>query len=237
MHRNRLFVLASILTALLCLCSCAGPEGVAVVYATPLPNPIYEEADRAQFSMAYPLDDLVGKFIFKGKIDRVQEINLSLDATGEDSRWDEWHSVCDVTVLNTLYGDAPDKKESVKVLFGQSSRRFDKSGFALVEGQEYYFISYVITEYDRTNMNPIHNYADVIGGVYYDIFPVSDGVVRYQGWKFEGAQVLGKKDPTAKLKHEDLCTIDEDDFLKQFTAMIEAAKTKAEASATGTAGR
>ncbi len=228
MHRNRLFILASILTALLCLCSCAGPEGVTVVYATPLPNPVYEEADIALFDDENPFGNMGNTFIFKGKIDRVQEINLiqTREIGSKRIQFDFWNSVCDVTVQSTLYGEAPGKKESVRVLIGQSSRRYDKSGFALVEGQEYYFISYLSAS----------SYADASGGIYYNIFPVSDGVVRYQGWKFEGARVLGKKDPGAMLQHDDLCSIDEESFLEQFTAMIEEAKAKAEASAAGTAG-
>ncbi len=230
MHRNRLFILVFLLAVLLCLCSCARPEGVTVVYATPLPYPVYEEADISLFNGENPFGNMGNTFIFKGKIDRVQEINLieTREIGGKIIQFDNWNSICDVTVQSTLYGEAPDKKESVRVLFGQSSRRYDKSGFALVVGQEYYFITYLFAS--KTDQRPSDSYADAAGGIYYDIFPVKDGVVRYQGWKFEGAQVLGKKDSGAMLKHEDLCSIDEESFLEQFTAMIEEAKTKAEAS-------
>lgn len=227
MHRNWLILSALALIVLLCLSASAVKPGDIVVYATPLAQPVYMEADIAPFP-ENPFGNIGGTFIFKGRIDQVQELDLfeTRDLGGRFFRFHHWHSVCDVTVINTLYGEMPVKKDMVRVLFGQSSRQQDKSGYELTVGQEYYLITYVITEYDRTKKNPIHKYADLNGGVYYNLFPVSDGVVQCLGWKFEGAETHGPKDSGAGLYHEDLYTIDEAGFLVQFSAMIEDAKSK-----------
>ncbi len=214
---------------MLALAACSEPlYGAAsrkVRYAAPLPKPIPSYAEIARFDETNPLDGWAD-FIFKGKIEKITEANISRRekaSGGGDMTIDTWLSVCDVSIGNVLYGEAPDGKENLKVVFFQSSRGVDPDEFRLLEGREYYFITHLFNEADRLKANdPVRVYelGDAQGGTFYNLFPVVDGEVSFMGWPFEGAEVVSQSIYTVTSK------IDEKSFLKQFTKMIDEVKGK-----------
>lgn len=119
------------------------------------------------------------------------------------------------------YGDAPGGKKTLKVVFFQSYRGVDPDEFRLLEGREYYFITHLFNEDDRSKPNDpvrVHEFGDAQGGTFYNLFPVVDGEVLFMGWPFDGADVISESIYTVTSK------IDEKSFLKQFTKMIDEVK-------------
>jgi hypothetical protein len=213
-----------------CACGVQNPYNRTVTITTPLKEQQYMGAMIADYDAVNPIQGF-GDFIFKGRIDKISEINVSYEsitARGNKHINDNWRSSCDVTIENSIYGEALGIKEKIKVVFFESSRSVERTAFKLTEGQEYYFLTHVYNEQDKSYKNDLvkeYQLGDVKGSSLFCLFPVNDGIVSFRiGWPFEGA-----KQPVVTEENFDTvagvsCTIDEKSFLEQFQAMIQVAK-------------
>jgi hypothetical protein len=228
---------AAILSFLLVwgLCACGSPDPYkrTVKITTPLSQPIYGDASVAPFSVANPLNNLkkMDVFIFKGRIEKIEEIdiNYNIGTVNDIHMVDQWLSISYVKIENILFGEIPGISDTIKVVSGQSTRSLISEEIRLLEGQEYYFITYVFNKKEPIDIenDPIRivEFGDTMAGRIYELFPINDGVVSFQGWTFTGAKstAYGRGSITGGIY-----TIDEESFLKQFMAMIQDAKSKLE---------
>lgn len=216
------------------LCSCGtsgqGYSSRTVQITTPLKAPIYGEAIIGNYDSVDPLHKR-GDFIFKGRIDKIEEVDVSWQAVTSIKTIEtahQWLSSCEVTIENVLYGEVPGVKDKIKVAFISSSRMSVRDVFELKEGQEYYFLTRIFTKEERTqNGDPVkmYQFGDVQGSNIFSLMPVYNGIVSFrEGWPFEGAKHPVVTNDNFDTLEGTTATIDEESFLQQFTAMIQAAK-------------
>lgn len=209
-----------LLCLMVALSACSVTPSSPQTYETsaPLAEPTYGYAEVATFDLKEALGPKQD-FIFKGTVNKVWEVNVNRTA-GE--KIEQWNTVCDVAVKDVLYGSAPDGRLSIRVVFGQTTRSLDKTEFQLIQGKDYYFITHVFNDADRARKNavPLYELGDALGGTFYNLFPVENGVVSYLGWGFTGERL-----ETGLFAHLGApMAINEKAFLEKFTAMIRAAK-------------
>jgi hypothetical protein len=227
-------IISFLLVWWLCACDTSG-QGYSsrIVHITgPLKEPDYAMATMGGFSDTDPLNTS-GDFIFKGRIDKISEVNITWEQVNKKGRSftsNEWLTSCDVTIENVLYGEVWGIKDKIKVEFDLSTRGgLIEADFELKEGQEYYFLTRIFTEKEKTKENdPIKRYqfGDVQGGTNFDLFPINDGVVAfYRGWPFEGDKLAVITDDNGDKFEGVTGTIDEKSFLEQLLAMIQTAKS------------
>jgi hypothetical protein len=215
-----------------CVCACGssgqGFSSRVVQITTPLKEPLYAEATIGNYDSVDPLHKH-SEFIFKGRIDKVKEVQISWQTTSKSNIVHDWRSSCEVTIENVIYGEVPGIKDKIKVVFIASSRMALRDTFDLTEGQEYYFLTHIYTEAEKNRAtDPIKTYqfGDVGGSNIFHLLPVSDGIVSFRtGWPFVGAQHPVVTEENFDTLGGMTATIDEKSFLKQFMAMIQDAKS------------
>ena len=214
-----------------CSSSSQDPLLRTVKISPPLKEPNYGSASLAPFNEEKLFQNLSNEFIFKGRIEKVDEVQISYNiGTKEDIHMvDQWLSVCYVKIESILYGDIPGIKDSIKVVSGQSTRLLAEDEFRLLEGQEYYFITFILSHNENVNIENdplrIPEFGDVMAGTFSDLFPINDGMVSYRDWKFEG----GKRSAVSSELIRDAeitASIDEEAFLSQFSNKIQEAMSR-----------
>jgi hypothetical protein len=234
-------VISILLIVGLCACGAQDPTSSSYRVVAPLKEPQYGFSLQLGYDQFKPLNNW-GDFIFKGKIDKVSEIEISRQKklpSGEDHTFYNWVTSCEVTIENVFYGEVPGVKEKIKVVFLQSSRQLLRDSMELKEGQEYYFLTRIITEKEKARTNDvlkIYRFGSVQGANSLCLLPVKDGIVTFRrGWPFTGskqAQVIIGQENTFEALTD---TIDEESFLPQFIALIQAAKGTSTPQATASA--
>jgi hypothetical protein len=221
-------ILSFLLVWGLCACGASDLRHRRVVILPPLEKPIYMEASLVTFDDANPLKK--SSFIFKGRVDKVSDVNVKFDFTNKDKTAEHlqiWCSYCNVTIENILYGEIPGITDKIRVAFGTSSRTALEAAPELKEGQEYYFTTRTFSEEEKADngIQRLYDFGDVIGSTIYELLPVQDGIVYFNlGWPFIGATRLKVTKDNIDALSGATASLDEKSFLEQFVPMIQAAK-------------
>lgn len=232
-------LLASIMTIIM-IAGCSSATNISpqtepirtVMVYEPLDQPIYADALYTTYDDVQPLGkgNEYHDFIIKGKVDSIEEVEVSWKI-GEKIHI-EWLAVCNITIVNILYGDIPGIKDKIKVVSGQTTRRTAKEEFMFSVGNEYYIIAHIFNDKDKTRYlkdkyDQLQEYS--LGDVYlYDnrhcLFPIENGMVLFQGWPFTGSEKPTITEENYGTLASVTSKINEDEFLIQFKQMIKDAK-------------
>ena len=201
MNFKRVCILATLtVLVMLTLCSCGQTQSVNGTSRiqkeiTSIDPPQYMNASYPPFDISTVMKEK-SEFIFRGRIESIKEYQIQYLDTNKVQRGPYYFSVCVVSIHKIMYGALEKETSTVRVVSTQSSHMMDTDAYQLKTGSEYYFITHIFNEEDKTRHivdpdNHLMTYS--LGDVQlyddrYRIMPIESNYVKYQkDWPINGS--------------------------------------------------